>query len=131
MPITHRILEQEKLVISHWTGILDDAEILAAYRSLYEDKRWKPGFNEIADLREANIEAITGHGLFRLSKLVDDFVGSVCSEFKTAVIFPKKYHSKPFILYDAFTEKTSEDVRVFTDLESAYKWLGVDVSILG
>ena len=66
MTILHTINEERGIVLSSFLGAISDADLLPAYKQLYENKRWKPGFHEIVDFRNAQMEGVTGEGLHRL-----------------------------------------------------------------
>jgi hypothetical protein len=130
MPILHKIDEKLGIVLSTWIGIVSDADAVPAYRQLYEDKRWKPGFHEIVDLREADVSGVTSRGLRAVSGMVDDYTGEECEEFRTAVIAPKDLPFGVARIYQAISDETPERVRVFRDVKTALEWMNVDESFI-
>ena len=130
MTILHTINEEHGIVLSSLVGAIADADLLPSYKQLYENKRWKPGFHEIVDLRDAQMDGVTGEGLRRLSSLVEGYIAGKCDGFKTAVIAPEDLPYGLARLYEAVSEESPENVMVFRDLNQALEWIGVDDSIL-
>ena len=124
MPIQHTIHENLKFVISVWTGPIADKDLVPAYKKLYEDKKWKPGFNLIADLRDADMSRITESGLIAATKVLEPFTKG--KERKTALIAPNESANKFAWIYEVYTSTTSspEIVKVFYNLSNALTWFG-------
>jgi hypothetical protein len=126
MAISHKVYTKHEIVFSSWVGTITDADILEAYKKLYEDERWKPGFNEIVDGRNAQPGGVTIDGLRQLEKLVERYTAGKCEGFRTAIIAPKDLSYGLGRLYEALSENSPESVRVFRDPGEALKWVGFD-----
>lgn len=110
-------------------GEISDAELLPSYKKLYENKIWKPGFNEIVDVRNAQVKSVTSKGLLQLSDLVKSYVKEKGIEFKTAIIAPEDLQFGLSRVYEAISHESPEEIMVFRDLNNAFDWLGIDIKI--
>ncbi len=126
MPISFKFFEEHELFLSKWVGDISDSDLLQSYKQLFDSERYKPGFHEITDTRDANIAGITSKGLYRLSALVDQRLSGKAKEFKTAIISPKDLEFGMARIYEVFRDKSKENVMVFRNTESALKWLGFE-----
>lgn len=128
MPIFFKVYEEHGLFISSWDGAVSDCDLLPSYKQLFENEKYRPGFHEIADLRQAQMTTVTGEGLRQLNSMVAQYLAGKCEGFKTAVIAPRDL---PFALarqYEAYSSESPESVMVFREVSEALKWIGVDDS---
>ena len=130
MKIRFMVNEEHRFALATWAGSLSDADVLAAYERLYGDERWQPGFDEIVDLRHAELSRITAEGLRALDTLVRDKTGDYCESFKTAVVAPDDLEFGLARMYELLSEESPESVMVFRELDQALAWIGVDASLL-
>lgn len=130
MAILHKIYEEYGIVVSTLVRAISDDDLVTAYQELYENERWKPGFNEIVDLRRADMEGVTGEGLRRLSAMVDHYVHGRSEGFKTAIVASDDLPYGLARMYDAISTDSPENVRVFKELDEALDWIGIDGSLL-
>jgi hypothetical protein len=130
MGITFNINEKQGFFMSTLVGDISDADLLSAYRSLFEDERFKPGMIEIADMREAQMEAVTSDGLYRLSAMVRRHLEGKCEKFKVAIIAPALLPYGISRAYEVISASSAENVRVFREIDTAYEWTGVDASLI-
>ena len=72
MPISFRILDEHALVVCTYLGEITDAILLEAWDDFYRHNSIKRGYNEISDLRQAKVTAVTSRGLRDLVALVED-----------------------------------------------------------
>ena len=134
MPIEHTIHEDLEFVVSIWTGPITDKDLIPAYKKLYEDEKWKPGFNEIVDLRDADMSGRTKSGLVAAAKLVESY--NKRKAHKSAIIAPNKLSDEFAWFYEVYTSSTgsAEIVKVFYNLSDALKWFGstkINKEVLG
>ncbi len=134
MPIQHTIHENLEFVVSIWTGSIADKDLIPAYKKLYEDKKWKPGFNEIVDLRDADMSGITESGLIATTKLVETYTKG--KAHKSAVIAQNELTDKFAWFFEVYTSNTDspEIVKVFYNLSDALNWFGsknINKEVLG
>ena len=130
MPILHTINEELGVVLSSWVGDISDSDLLPSYNQLYQNENWKPGFDEIVDLRNADLSDVTSEGLERLSSTVKHITAGKCEVFKTAVIAPDDLPFGLARVYEAVSVDTPERVRVFRDLKRAFEWLEIEDPLL-
>ena len=130
MGITFNINEKKGFFVSTWVGDISDADLQSAYRSLFEDERFKPGMIEIADMREAQMEAVTSDGLYRLSAMVCRELEGKCEKFKVAIIAPALLPYGLSRAYEVISASSEENVRVFRELDKAFEWVGVDANLI-
>jgi hypothetical protein len=130
MAIKHKIDEKRGFVLSTLVGAISDDDLIAAYRELYEDQRWKPGYKEVVDLRRAEMEGVTGEGLRRLSALVEHYVPKRSDQFKTALVASDELPFGLGRMYEAISAESPENAMVFKKLDQALDWIGIDPSLL-
>ena len=128
MPITHSILVQRRLVVTRLSGDIRDEEMLEAYRQLYSDPRWSPGFHEIADFRTANMRQVSNEAVARVGQLSERMAKGI--PFKTAVIAPTDLPFGLARMYEALAAESPEEVTVFRDEASALAWLELGPDLL-
>ena len=127
MSVKHRIIEEYGIVYSTLADDVNDEGLLVSYKQLYENKRWKPGFHEIADFRYATrVDGITPKGLHSLALMVQHYTSGKCAGFKTAIIAPDTMPSGFARIYQIFTEGAEEHVEIHRDIGEALKWIGLD-----
>ncbi len=129
-PITHSLNEELHLLITTWSGAVTDAEMMAAYRAAYADSRWVPGFNEVTDLRRANVGAVTSDGLRGVRRLVAESVAGFSGRFKTAILAPTDLGFGISRMYEMMSDESAESVRVCRDADDAAAWVGIPASVL-
>jgi hypothetical protein len=130
MGITFNINEKKGFFVSTLVGGISDADLLSAYRSLFEDERFKPGMIEIADMREAQMEAVTSDRLYRLSAMVHRHLEGKCEKFKVAIIAPALLPYGISRAYEVISASSAENVRVFREIDKAFEWVGVDANLI-
>jgi hypothetical protein len=131
MAILFTLNESHGLFISSWLGTISDADLIPAYERLFATEGWKPGFNEIADVREADMAGVTSKGMRQLAMMVESYLRGRCEGFKTAVVAHEDLPFGMARIYAALSDQSPESVRVFRDLKAALEWIGVDESVMG
>lgn len=129
-PITHSLDEDLHLLITTWSGAVTDAEMIEGYRMAYADRRWVPGFNEVTDLRRADVRAVTPDGLRGVRLLVAESVAGFTGSFRTAVLAPTDLGFGISRMYELMSDESSESVRVCRDAADAAAWVGIPASVL-
>ena len=130
MPITFSIYEERGFFVSSWVDAISDSDLLSSYMQLFENEQYKPGFHEIADMRNAQMVGVTSEGMYRLASMAKDHLAGNCESFKTAVIAPEDLAFGLSRIYAAFGYKSPENVMVFKEPDKAFKWIGADSSVL-
>ena len=126
MSISFKIYEDQRFFLSTWVGPISDSDLISSYKKLLEDKKFKPGFHELADARKAGLSGITGEGFHRLSSMVESHLAGKCKEFKTAIIAPTDFHFGMSRMYQIISDEKIENVMVFREPSEAIKWLGIE-----
>lgn len=126
MPIFHSINEDLGIVISSYVGAITESDLLLSYQQLFKGGKWKPGFHEIVDTRDAHPNGITLNGLYNLSLLIKRYTDGKCERFKTAIITSDAIISGLAYAYKVFCSGSPKSVKVFKDSTEALKWIGVD-----
>ena len=130
MPILFTIYEERGFFLSTWSGVISDDDLLTSYKTLFGDEKYKPGFHEIADTRNADITGVTSDGFRKLFQMVESHLTGKCEGFKTAIIAPEAYIYGMSRMYEMLSEgmsnTVSETVMVFKDPAEAIKWIGVE-----
>lgn len=124
MPIIHTINPEEKLVITLWLGRIGSEEAERSYEELYAREDWEPGFNELADLRKADMSDITAEVLAAISEIVESRLTAAGESMRTAVVAPDDREYAASQIYEAIAAETPEEFRVFREFEDAVAWLG-------
>lgn len=120
MPATYAIDPQRRLVLSRAWGTLTSAEVADHYRALATDPEFDPSFSQLADLTEV--------------ERVDMSPASVRREALEVVFGPRALRA--FVvetgeqeatarLYGLFGKYVGQNVRVFTGIGEAERWLGL------
>ena len=123
MTILHSIDEDKGIVLTTWIGDVKDSELIPAYKKLYEDGKWKPGFHEIVDMRNAGLNTISNEGLHELHMLVRSYTEGKCDGFKSILVASDEIAHEIAIKYQSFSEDVLEEVSVFEGLQEAYEFL--------
>lgn len=129
-PLTHTIHDDLHLLICTWSGVITDAEMLDGYRKAYADRRWSPGFNEVTDLRRADLSAVTSDGLRSVQALVSESTTGFTGAFRTAVLAPTDLTFGLSRMYELMSADSPESVRVCRDIDDAAAWIGIPAAIL-
>ena len=129
-PITYRIYGDSGVFLSTWSGPLTDADLFRCYEGLSEMPDWRPGLHELADLRTADVAAVSAEGLRGLSRMVEGHFDGLGVEFKTAVIAPDDLPFGLARLYEMVSDQSPETVQVFRSPSPALKWLRVPPDVL-
>lgn len=129
-PLSHTIHEDLRLLICTWSGVITDAEMLDGYRRAYADRRWTPGFNEVTDLRRADLSAVTSAGLRGVQALVSESTTGFTGAFRTAVLAPTDLTFGLSRMYELMAADSPESVRVCRDVDDAAAWVGIPVHVL-
>ena len=126
MPISFTIYEERGFFLSSYVGVISDSDLLSSYKQLLEDEKFKPGFHELADMRNAQMTGVTSEGLRHLSSMVESHLTGKCKGFKTAVIAPKDFLYGMSRMYEMISDGTSETVMVFKEPNKAIEWIGIE-----
>jgi len=121
MPFSNQFYEDKKIMLSTWSGTLNDSDLIHYYMSVYNNSHWQPGFDEIIDLRDADMEPLSDGALRQLSDLTAQCLDG--QSLRLALIAPSNISHRLARLYEAFTHVPNESTRVFHHMSEAIDWL--------
>ena len=130
MTIKYRIHEDLALVVTRFLDSVSDDEFVGSYKRLLNDPAMRPGYNELADLRECKNFTITMGGMQQVGRMTETFLLDHPEGMRTAVIAPKSLNFALARMYEMWNDPTSESVMVFRDPDEAKKWLGLEPDFL-
>jgi hypothetical protein len=117
MPAQHRIDRKQNIAFSILEGTLSNTELLQHQHAVQSDPAFNPTLDHVIDMRNARMEAITA---ITVNDLAHATRFSKDSRRAMLISSDEQYGlSRMFqMLLDP-----PQDVRIFTDLESALTWL--------
>jgi hypothetical protein len=122
MPFAYRIFPKHRLVITCASGLVKGPEYLDFYRGLVRDSQCRPGFRELADLRQATAFDVDVVTLKQIADLGSELHGA--EGMRTAVLINSRINEIISRLYQSIAEAGAvEDVRQFSDVALALEWL--------
>ena len=123
MPFSYVVYKDRRLVISTGSGLVTWSEIKARQDETQTDPNFDPEFNQIVDLRTVTGFVMTPD---ETRLLAQRHIFSADS--KRAFVAPDPSVFGVGRMWGTFTElsESPSDVRVFYDLPSALKWLGIE-----
>jgi len=123
MAIDFKIFEDFNLVVSRWDGAIKTDDVFPSYQKLFENEKWRPGFNEIADLRNAGMHEFKSDGLQQLNKNISNYYEGIA--INVAIIAPNDLPFGIARIYEAYAYDSSECVKVFRKVNDALNWIGM------
>ena len=112
MAIKYRIHEDLGLVVTRYLDTVTDDDLVSSYERLLSDPAMRPGFNELADLREWENLKITRAGMQGVGRLVETFLQDT-KGMLTALVDPGSTAFGLSRMYEMWNDPTSESVMVF------------------
>ena len=123
MPFDYVVYKEHRLVISTASGVVSWDEIKARQDQTKTDPDFDPAFDQIVDLRSATRVELTGDQIrFLAGRRI------FSSRSRRAFVAPNPGIfgvGRMWETYDEFSNNPTE-VRVFRDLHSASRWLGLE-----
>ena len=126
MPITFEIHADQGYFVSTWRGEILDADLQSSYDALLRNEKYKPGYHEITDVRDADMKCVTGDGLRELSLMVRQRLGDDCIGFKTAIVAPEDLIFGLSRIYEVYSSDSPESVSVFREIVEALAWINME-----
>jgi hypothetical protein len=121
MPVSHQFYTDHDILLTRWSGRLQESELLRDYLGIYNHSHWHPGYNEIIDLRDADLSALEDDALEQLGELTANCLQG--AQIKLAIIAPSDLSPDVARLYRAFTHIPNESTRLCHHLDEALEWL--------
>jgi hypothetical protein len=123
MPFDYFVYKEHRLVISTASGLVTWDEIKARQDQTKTDPEFNPEFDQIVDLRSATRVELSGD---QIRFLANRRIFS--SRSRRAFVAPNPSVFGAGRMWETYTEfsKNPTEIRVFWDLPSALKWLGLE-----
>lgn len=122
MPITYSIDETAARVHTVATGTLTDQEILEHKRALVGDPRYRPGMQEISDVRDVTELAVTPVGI-RQMVAMDGAEADQLAGHRLAIVTGADVVFGVARMYQQSADHTPQTIGVFRTMEEAEAWL--------
>lgn len=126
MPIDFSIEHQQRHIVVRYWGVIQDQELVAAWRSFLRDKGWIPGYGQLADLSEADFSQTSADGIKQLASFIESSYRKAKVPTKsdpTAVYAPGDLTYGFARMWAAMVDGTPQQVALFRDLDEAKQWL--------
>ncbi|MFC1575068.1 hypothetical protein ACFL5A_00275 [Gemmatimonadota bacterium] len=121
MPVTYRIESGVGLVLTTASGTVTDDEALRHQAALSADPGFRPDLRQLVLFTEATAFFLTTEGVKRLASTDPFSVGS-----RRAFVADQDLQFGIARMYQAMTEGTGAELRVFRDEAEARNWLGLE-----
>lgn len=128
MPAEHKIDHNARIIVTTWTGVATDGELIDALLKYQEEIKGEPdyrAYNEMLDLSQTPKFELTADGIRKLAKIAakTDAPG-VRNRVAIVVGAPVAYGlGRMYETYRSLLPETSKDVRVFRDRVKAMEWI--------
>ncbi|MGI9627840.1 MAG: hypothetical protein ACR2QM_13470 [Longimicrobiales bacterium] len=121
---------QVGLLVTRFSGVVDDGQLVGVYTELVGHPEWRAGLDEFADLRGADLTAVSSEGLRRVAELSERLHSGADKVPRTAVLVDQDVNFGLGRMYEAFSAESPETLQLFRDLDAALEWLGVPPDVL-
>jgi hypothetical protein len=116
------------LGIVRWSGCVDSAEFLKAYRLFHEMPAWRPGLNHVSDARGA--EAVTvGADAMRAQDALAEKMNRGLS-YRVATLVASNVAFGLSRMYQLRHDQSAAEVKACSDQQEAADWVGCPVEVL-
>jgi hypothetical protein len=124
MPITYHIDAERRLVLTHASGILTDADLLAHKERLARDAAFDPAMAQLSDLREIQRLDVTAAGV---RAMVDHDTVHVARRtgHRLALVVPTDDAFGMARMYQLMRREDDGNVGVFRTMPEAEAWLAL------
>ena len=113
---------------TRYVGVVDDAQLMDYYRELYRRPNLDFVTSELVDLSDADLGLVSTAGLSSLASfVVDELARLQLGSARTAIYAPYDLPFGVARMYEAWSDHSPEEVRVFRDRDDAVRWLKTDV----
>jgi len=113
---------ERRVVIVTIHGKLTDQGLLEGYDRLTEDPRFRPDHCQLVDLRGAVGAEVTDRGVRALVERPPEFAPTS----RRAIVVSSKLGFGMSRMYALLRAGDAGEVQVFTELDAAKQWLGID-----
>ncbi len=126
--IERKIYDEGLLVVTKCSGKVTAEELIDSEYWMVDnfDGKIKPGFSQIFDALDADTDAITENEIRRVAQINLNH-GSERGNFSMAILAVKPYPLVLARLHKLLSVAAHIRVEIFSDIDAACKWLGVQV----
>ncbi|MEQ8667256.1 MAG: hypothetical protein RIC16_16170 [Rhodospirillales bacterium] len=124
MPVTIDVLENDRITVLIVFGRLSVGEVAGAYQIARGSANWRPDWNAMVDLADADLSDSTPDDARREAEAIFDLRGR--TPFKRGIyVGRKRVNETTGRLYDAYLKNLGavQLTRMFTDREACLRWL--------
>lgn len=122
MPISYEIDHDAGMIHTLATGTLTDEDVYAHKRRLLRDPRYRPGMQEIADVRGVSELAVTPEGI-RHMVAMDDRDADRLAGRRLAIVAGSDLVFGMARMYQQSAEQTAQRIGVFRTIDEGRAWL--------
>jgi hypothetical protein len=120
MPASYRIDVRAGVVFSVFEGHVTNEELLAHQQRMSADPDFRPMMNHVIDARNVREVAVTAFGI----RLVA--APSIFAPGSRRAIIEGDASSSYVSMFQTLRSQSGEDIRIFSTVEDAHRWLGLD-----
>lgn len=124
MPITYRVDDERRLVLTTAHGELTQQELQTYVGMVLSDSDIQPGFDELGDLTLVTRVNVSTADIIRVADAIGE-VGRHVKETKTALVAPDRIVEEISTLYELFRTSVPATVKLFPSMTEARAWLGL------
>ena len=120
MPASYRIDVRAGVVFSVFEGHVTNEELLDHQQRMSADPHFQPMMNHVIDARNVREVAVTAFGI----RLVA--APSIFAPGSRRAIIEGDASSSYVRMFQTLRSQSGEDIRIFSTVENAHRWLGLD-----
>ena len=122
MPASYRIDQRAGVVYSVFEGQVNNEELLDHQQRMSADSEFRPTMDHVIDARAVTATAVTAFGVRVLATPSTFAAGS-----RRAIIAGSASHSSGYLsMFKNLRSQSGEDIKIFSTVEDAYRWLGLE-----
>ena len=122
MPASYRIDLRAGVVYSVLEGHVTNEELLAKHRRMSADPDFRPAMNHVIDTRGVTSVSVTALGVRLVASTSIFGPGS-----RRALIAGDANPSSGYVrMFQTLRSQSGADIKIFSTVEDAYRWLGLE-----
>ena len=120
MPASHRIDPRAGVVFSVFEGHVTNEELLGHQQRMVTDPDFRPTMNHVIDARNVRQVSVTAFGI----RLVA--TPGIFAPGSRRAIIEGDASSSYVRMFQTLRSQSGEDIRIFSTVKGAHRWLGLD-----
>jgi hypothetical protein len=120
MPASYRVDVRAGVVFSVFEGHVTNEEILDHQQRMFADPDFRPTMNQVIDARNVTEVSVTAFAI----RLVAD--PSIFAPGARRAIIEGDASSAYVRMFQTLRSQSGEDIRIFSTVEDAHRWLGLE-----